>query len=237
MSHTSTWKQFGAAISSEPLRTLAAYLGHRDSQLALQTDSVPFPTIDDFRTDSVFDPNPHQLDLAEDSLDTSLLLKSLAVWGPDVLVRSAFACAALQIKQHTTCRADLKVARDSAFDAVKTSIQSPIYENHHSVKQASERCAKLYVPYEDDPDSSEANIVWSHLGAPWFAAETAAQDYKLEDYDGPGPREASPTWCRRNAVWAIRAADAAAEWSSHESVRKMIRKALLNWIANAEKAG
>ena len=234
MSHTETWKQFGAAISLQHTRTLAAYLGHRDAELALQTDSVPFPTTDDFRADSVFDPNPHQLDVPEDLLETSLLVQSLAVWGPDVLIGSALACAALQIKHHTACRRDLVVPRDSAFDAVKTLIQSPTNENYNSVKQASERCAKLYAPYEDNPDSSEANIVWSHLGAPWFAAEAAAQEYKLEDYDGPGPREASPTWCRRNAVWPTRAADAAAEWSSHDNVRTMICRAILDWLATED---
>ena len=105
MNHTATWKQFGTAISSQHARTLAAYLGHRDSELALQTDSIPFPTSDDFRADSVFDPNPHQLDLPEDLLETSLLVQSLAVWGPDALIRSAFACATMQIKHQTTCRA------------------------------------------------------------------------------------------------------------------------------------
>ena len=230
MNHTATWKQFGTAISSQHTRTLAAYLGHRDSELALQTDSIPFPTSDDFRADSVFDPNPHQLDLPEDLLETSLLVQSLAVWGPDALIRSAFACATMQIKHQTTCRAALVVPRDTALDAVTTFIQSPTNENHQSVRQASECCAKLYAPYEDDPNSSEANDVWSHLGAPWFAAETVAQDYKLEDYDGPGPREASPTWCTRNAVWPTRAADAAAEWSSHKDVRTMIRETLLDWL-------
>jgi hypothetical protein len=237
MSHTAIWKQFGAAISSQHPRTLAAFVGHRDSELALQTDSIPFPTPNHFRADSVFDPNPHQLELPEDLLETSLLVHSLAVWGPDVLIRSAFACAALQMKHHTACRADLVDPRDSTFDVVKRWIQYPTNENYDSVKQASERCSKLYKPYEDDPDSSEANVVWFHLGAPWFAAETAAQDHKLDVCDGPGPREASPTWCTRNAVWPTRAADAAAEWSSHEDVRKMIRKALLDWIANAEQAG
>ena len=234
MSHTATWNQFGAAISSHHTRTLAAYLGHFDSVKALQNDSIPFPTADDFRTDSVFDPNPHQLNLPEDELETSLLVQSLAVWGPDALIRSALACAASQITQHVACRADLVVPRDSAFDAVKTWIQSPTHEKHNSVKQASDRCARLYAPYEDDPDSSEANIIWSHLGAPWFAAETAAQEYRLEDYDGPGPREASPTWCRRNAVWPTRAADAAAEWSSHDNVRTMIRRAILDWLAEQD---
>ena len=89
MSHTAIWKQFGAAISSQHQRTLAAFLGHRDSELALQTGFIPFPTTNHFRADSVFDPNPHQLELPEDLLETSLLVQSLAVWGPDVLIRSA----------------------------------------------------------------------------------------------------------------------------------------------------
>ena len=234
MSHTAIWKQFGTAISSEPTLTLAAYLGHRDSELALRTDSVPFPSIDDFRADAVFDPNPHQLDLPQDWLETSLLMKSLTVWGPDVLIRSAFACAALQIRHQETCRTDLVVVRDAAFDAVKIFIQSPTSENRNAVKQASDRCAKFYEPYEEDPDSSEANNIWSHLGAPWFAAETAVQEYQLEDYDGLGPREASPSWCRRCAVWPIRAADAAAEWSSHDNVRTVIFEALLGWRVTRE---
>ena len=60
------------------------FLYSQHSELVLQTDSIPFPTIDDFRADSAFDPNPHKLDLPEDLFETSLLVQSLAVWGPSV---------------------------------------------------------------------------------------------------------------------------------------------------------
>ena len=233
MTHTVIWKQFGAAITSHRARTLAAYLGHRNSEIALRAESVAFPTIEDFRGDSVFDPNPHQLDIPKDVLETTLLVRTVAVWGPDVVIRSAFTCSELQIKHHNTCRADLVAPRDAAREAVKKFIDSFTNENYNAVNLASTRCATVYEPYEDDPDNSDAQAVWSHLGAPWFAAETAAQEYKLEAYDGPGPREASGTWCKRNTVWAIRAAHAAADWSSHQNVRTIIRKALLDWAVNS----
>ncbi len=82
----------------------------------------------------------------------------------------------------------------------------------------------------EHPDTEEARNVWTQLGAAWFAAETTAQDFKLESYDGAGPREASSTWCKRNVVWPVRAAEVAAGWSSHDEVRATIRTALLDWI-------
>jgi len=230
MSHTAMWERFGATISLHPNLTLAAYLGHQASQLALQTDSLPFPTIADFHADSAFDPNPHELDLPEHFLDTSLFVHSLAVWGPDVLIRSALACARFQIEHQTTCRSDLVALRDAALLAVQGFIHSPTDENRKTVTQASKRCNEIYAAHEDDPDSPDARTVWSHLGASWWAAETALQDYKLEEYDGPEPREGSSTWCRRNAVWPINAAHAAAEWTPHDDVRAVIRTSLLDWF-------
>lgn len=234
MSQSTIWELFGDAISSRHRETLGAYLGHRDSELSLQTESVLVPTIEDFRADPVFDPNPYKLDLPKDYLDASLFVRSLAIWGPEVLNRSAFACAVLQIENQTTCRPDLVPARDAAFRAVSAFIESPTETHLGEVIRASEACQKLYAPCEDDPDNADAQTAWTHLGAPWFAAETAAQGYKLEDYDGPGPREASSTWCNRNVVWPTRAADAAAEWSSYDQARAVIQKSLLDWILNTQ---
>jgi len=234
MSQSAMWELFGDAILSRHRETLGAYLGHRDLERTLQTESVLVPTIDDFRADPVFDPNPHQLELPKDCLEASLFVRSLAIWGPDVLNRSAFACAVLQLENQTACRPDLVPARDAAFGAVRAFIESPTDMHRRNVIRASEACQRLYAPYEDDPDSTDAQTVWSHLGAPWFAAETAAQDYQLEDNDGPGPREASSTWCNRNAVWPTRAADAAAEWSSYDQARAKIQQSLLDWILNTQ---
>jgi len=224
------WELFGDAISSRHKETLCAYLGDRDAQHALENESILAPTIDDFRSDPVFDPNPHGLDLPKGCLDLSLFVHSLAVWGPDALIRSALACATLQMENQIACRSHLVPARDGAFRAVKAFIESPTDMNRSEVIRACAACQKLYAPYDDDPDSEDAQTTWSHLGASWFAAETAAQDYRLEDYDGPGPREASPTWCRRNAVWPQRAAESSAGLSSYDDVHAVIRTSLLGWI-------
>ena len=230
MSHTAMWGRFGVPITAHPKLTLSAYLGHQASELAMQADSIPFPTIDDFRADSAFDPNPHELDLPEAFLETSLFVHSLAVWGPDVLIRAALACTRFQIERQTTCRSDLVAPRDAALLAVQRFIRSATDENRKTLTEACRRCNKIYAPHEDDPDSPEAETVRSHLGAAWWAAETALQDYKLEEYDGPEPREGSSTWCRRNAVWPINAAHAAAEWTPHDDVRAAIRTSLLDWV-------
>ena len=187
-------------ITEHPARTLAAYLGDREAELALHADSIPFPTSDDFRSDSVFDPNPHRLDLSSGYVETALLVHSLAVWGPDALIRAAFACAKLQVEGQTACRPDLVGPRDAALQAVAAYLQTPTNERLQQVAAAVGWCNELYAPHEEDPDTEDARTAWTQLGAPWFAAETAAQDFKLESYDGDGPREASSTWCQRNIV-------------------------------------
>ena len=230
MPHSAIWELFGDFITEHPARTLAAYLGDREAELALHADSIPFPTSDDFRSDSVFDPNPHRLDLSSGYVETALLVHSLAVWGPDALIRAAFACAKLQVERQTACRPDLVGPRDAALQAVAAYLQTPTNERLQQVAAAVGWCNELYAPHEEDPDSEDARTAWTQLGAPWFAAETAAQDFKLESYDGDGPREASSTWCQRNAVWPVRAAEVAAGWSSHDEVCAAIRTALLDWI-------
>ena len=230
MPHSAIWELFGDFITEHHSRTLAAYLGDREAELALDADSISFPTSDDFRSDPVFDPNPHRLDLPSGYVETALLVHSLAVWGPDALIRAAFACAKLQVERQTVCRPDLVGPRDAALQAVAAYLQSATDERLQEVAAAVGWCNELYAPHEEDPDTEEARNVWTQLGAAWFAAETAAQDFKLESYDGDGPREASSTWCKRNVVWPVRAAEVAAGWSSHDEVRATIRTALLDWI-------
>jgi len=227
MSHTDIWKQFGPAITEHPRDTLAAYLGHRPAQKTLDAASVVGPTTEDFQLDSVFDPDPHNLGLSADFVETALLVQSLAVWGPETLVRAAFFCARLQVEHQTDCPADLLPLREAAFTAVENALDTAGAEAE--VKQAAAACAETYHPHEEAPDSPTAQSIWTHLGAVWFAAETAAQDDRLEDFDGPGPREASPTWCRRNSVWPLRAAETAAGWASHEGVRQVILATLIDW--------
>ena len=63
MSHSIIWELFGDTIASRPKQTLAACLGDPDAGRTLETESIAVPTIDDFRADPVFDPNPHHLKL------------------------------------------------------------------------------------------------------------------------------------------------------------------------------
>jgi hypothetical protein len=196
---------------------------------SLEAESIPYPNADDFRSDSVFDPNPHKLDLPGESLETKLLVKSLAVWGPDVLIRAAYTYAKLQVEYQTACRAELVEPRDAALRAVAAYLKSPTGEACEAVSTTAGRCAAIYSVHEDAPDSANAQTIDGGLGAPWFAAEAVSQDYSLEEYDGPGPRESSSIWCTRNAVWPSRAADAAAMWTSHKDVRDAIRDSLRGW--------
>ena len=67
-----------------------------------------------------------------------------------------------------------------------------------------------------------------------LAATLRRSETRRDDYDGPGPREASPSWCRRNATWPQRAADCAAGFSSRQNVHAAIRTSLLDWLLNAQ---
>ena len=138
----------------------------------------------------------------------------------------------MQINHVSTGRPDLVASCDDAVSAMRTLVDSSTPTGHERVKAVATRFAMLYAPYEGDPDSREARAVWQDLGAIWCAVETAAQDFDLESYDGLGPREASTTWCRRNTVWPIRAAEAAAAFSRHQEVRAVIRATLLDWFCS-----
>ncbi len=236
MGHTATWVRFGPAVTAHPGRTLAAYLGHQGSIAAFRSGSVTFPTPADFMADPDFDPNPHNLDLPEDSLATTLLVQSLAIWGPDAIMRTALACARVQVQHQPECRQDLVTPRDDALRAVEALMDSPPKErNYAAVRRAADLCTSLYSPYEEEPDAPDGEVICHQLGAPWFAAETAAQEFEIQPYDGPGPREGCPTWCRRNTVWTDRAADVAAHWASHSTVREQIRRALVEWAMSGQE--
>lgn len=85
MPYSVIWELFGDFINQHHSRTLAAFLGDRDAELVLDAESIPFPTSYDIRSDPVFDPDPHRLNLPSGYVETALLVNSLAVWGPDAL--------------------------------------------------------------------------------------------------------------------------------------------------------
>ncbi len=178
--------------------------------------------------------NPHRLKLPEEYLRTKLLVRSLALWGWEPLARAAVACAGLQLARQPRCAAPLLGLRDGAAAAADAFLASPDADHRERAERAARGCRLAFKPFENDSDSSAAARVWYQLGAPWFAAETAAADTSLTPWDGPGPAAASPTWGNRNSVWPVRAAEAAAHWSSDREVRERIREALLAWAVGAQ---
>lgn len=151
MSQSVIWQRFGNAISTQGRETLRAFLGDRESEDRLRIRSIPFPTIEDFRRDPVFDPNPQRLALPQELLETELLVRSLAVWGPNVLIRAAFACAVTQMTYQAVCPPDLVALRDAAYNAVQEFIRSETPENRRNAILASRRCAKHYHEHSTDP--------------------------------------------------------------------------------------
>ncbi len=229
MSFPGIWAAFGPTITTHPGLTLAAFLGHAPSREQLARLEITPPCLDDAKRDPVLDPNPHNLDLSQEYLGTSLLVRSLALWGWQPLVRAAAACGALQMARQATPTAAVATLQQQAMAATNAFVLNPEPAQQERARQAAKACADRYAPFEDAPDSNEAREVWRNLGAPWFAAESAAEDHRLSEWDGPGPTGASATWGNRNSVWPQRAADAAAEWSSFDAVEQAITTALLEW--------
>ena len=230
MSHTRTWRQFSDALNAHPTETLAAYLGDRAQAEFLTSKGVVWPRESNFRTDPAFDPNPHKLDLPRDSLDAALMMHSFALWGPSTIVYSSLVCARLQCSKQSHWSSELDTLRSETLAAVEYFLESPGPLANQGVANAASRCQAAYAPFEDEPDSKDGQSVWYDLGAVWFTAEVMANDFRLQGYDGSGPREASATWCRRNTVWSIRAADAAAHWSSWAKTRQAIQQELSAWV-------
>ena len=97
MSVRQLWAHFGSTISSEPHRSLAAFLGHKPSAILLSNAGLPLLHHENCAGEEELDPNPHELELPDEYLQTELLIRSLAFWGWDPLVRAANACSEHQL--------------------------------------------------------------------------------------------------------------------------------------------
>lgn len=218
---TAIWGTYGSEIQRAPQAALIGYL--------TQVPGDRWPSCEDFRKDPAFDPNPFGLSLPEDACETALLVHSLATWGAQVSLRAAVSCASLQLEHQEACPAEFVSYRDAAQHAAVSVLGSASRGSRAEAKRAAAECARLYEPYESRPETTAAARVWRNLGAPWFAAQTAASDMApLPDEIEPPP--ANPTWCRRMSVWPIRAADVVAQhFATHAEVRQRIRDDLLSW--------
>jgi hypothetical protein len=228
-SHINSWQHISSAVLNNPKTSLAAFLGHQESIEMLRQAGLQLPTLSYFRADPALDPNPHRLRLPEDYLELKFYVRVLATWGPGALVEAAATCATLQMERQSQCAPDNVQARDRALNALGIYRQMPSPEAITQLRTAAASCAALYARHEEDPDSASAIAAWNELGAPWFAAETAVQDFALSDWDGSPPREACKTWRNRTTVWPSRAADSAAFWSSPPEVIEAIKTGLLAW--------
>lgn len=229
MIQTRWWDRRGAVVVAQPKRSLAAFLGHQSSTQQLIQAGVQPVTLAELAQEREFDPNPHRLKLPDEYMQTKLLIRGLASWGCEALLRAAVACAELQMARQPPCDATLRHLRDTAKHAAIKFIEKPDAERRACAMQAAAACMAIYRPFENQPDSDEGKAVWYQLGASWFAAETAAEDSSLGEWDGPGPAAASSTWRNRMSVWPAHAAEAAAYWSSHGETQQAIQAALLAW--------
>ena len=230
MAATKFWTRFGDTIIASPHLTLAAFLGHAPSVAMANERSVRFPKTNDFQVDPAYDPNPHKLDLDEESLKSAFFLKCISAWGGEVLVRTVNACSLLQCLHHSSYSPKFTALRNAAAHALQGMIDLPSPTSRKVAKAVLVKCQSEYRRHEDDPDSEEAGEVWYCLGAPWCGLETALGDLAARPDCGeqePGPGNAS--WCARATVWPERALDAAAHWSSHSLVRQVIESTLLAW--------
>lgn len=257
---TGIWQRFGAVISAEPRLSLAAFLGHAQSAAVLESRRLVVPTLADFEGDPAYDPSPFAgIDLPEglDPADYSvpedveandLLLRAIITWGRDPVIRVVHDLSALQCARQKDGGDDLIRQRDAADAAVRAFCEDPSDRALQSVRDVAKACSGVYFQTDLDPDtatsseyfrnqldpdSEQAIAIWNGLGAPWMAAETIAGDWSLQPYDGDPPAESQSTWIRRNAVWPLRAAEAAAEYTSFAEVRQRMESTALAWATEA----
>jgi hypothetical protein len=223
----SVWSQFGNAISRYPEVTLAAYLGAPWAIARARAGDVPVPGDADFRRDPTFDPNRFRLKLPDEYLETSFLVRTLAFWGWRPLVDVAVICSEIQLERSVPAADAVTDMRLAAAAAAKAFQADPSVRNRAVARSVADACAAEYARFELEPDSASARTTWVALGACWFAAETAAQDFSLTRWDGPGPAAASSTWGNRNSVWPQRAAEVATEAMSFGAVMDRIAEAVI----------
>ncbi len=230
MSKTEFWNRFGETILSSPHLTLAAFLGHSPSVAVAKQHSIHFPKTADFQIDRAYDPNVHKLDLDEDSLNSTFLIRCISAWGGEALIQAVNACAHLQCMHHSSCSPKFKSLRNEAAFALQMLVDAPTPKIQETARELLRQCQNSYRPYEENPDSAEAQFVWLHLGASWFGLETALRDLgPRRDCGETEPAPSNSTWCARETVWPDRALDAAAHWSSHAIARATIRSTLIAW--------
>jgi hypothetical protein len=233
MAKTEFWVRFGETILAAPDLTLAAFLGHAPSIAIAKDREIHFPKTADFQIDRAYDPNRHKLDLDEAHLNSKFLLLCISAWGAQALVRAVNVCSHLQCMHHSSCSSKFTRLRNDAAFSLQELIDAPTPVVHQRATELLRLCQSQYFPYEDAPDSGDAEEVWYHLGAPWFGLETAlGNSAARSDCGEVEPAPANPTWCRRQTVWPERAFDAAANWSSHALVADAVRSTLITWAVS-----
>lgn len=238
MAKTQIWSRFGKSILTAPELTLAAFLGHANSVKVAVQHSLAVPQTADFRADSAYDPNIHKLDLPQDYLDSAFLMRCVATWGAEVLIRATHACGLLQCLHHSTCAPQYVGLRNDAAFLLQTLIDGPTPEARLKARECLEQCQKRYRPHEKKPDSKAAVTTWFHLGAPWFALETALGNLAVEEgSDETDPAPSNKSWITRNSVWPKRAIDAAAHTVPHPLLRDTLRSTLIAWATSRPTAG
>lgn len=233
MAITELWDDFGESILAAPYLTLAAFLGDTLSVKRARENSILFPSKSDFKADRTYDPNPHNLKLAADELDSTFLMKCVSTWGAETLLHAVNACSQLQCQRHDSCSPQIQPLRTEAAGALQELIDSPSPATRRRANEVLLKCKVAYRCHEKSPDSMEAQQVWYHLGAPWFGLEAATGELAARiDCDETEPAPSNSSWCARVTVWPVRAIDAAAHWSSHIVAQEAVRLALISWAVN-----
>lgn len=148
---------------------------------------------------------------------------------------AAVTSAELELVHHEVKDAKLDRVRREAYAAAAKFLREPSERSRREARAIADQCSALYEPYEDDPDTDESKLLWNSLGAPWFAAEAAGEDYELQAYDGPGQATESQTWRNRAIVWPKRAIDSASQYVSQEQLSAKIEQAILSDLQSEQK--
>ena len=233
---TQSWMKYGESIQRSPSITLAAYLGDEESIETAEQHGIPFPTLDDFKKDRYLKPSSHKLDLTDDHVEGSRLMMTILLWGKEPVFRAVNALSLLQLAHQTQCEVTLLEIRDQAAFALQRFVDDRSEKNRSSLSEQLKRCNKPYEKHEQLPDSADAELVWYHLGAPWFALESVFDGWKgRRDIENEHPvPQAHSTFCHRNSVWAQRTMDAAAHWSSDKLAQATVKSVLIRWATSNE---
>lgn len=118
--------------------------------------------------------------------------------------------------------------RRRALRAAEDMLACPCAEHRAAAQLVGDEAHEVFRAHGDTWDDA-ARATWHELGAPWFAAQVAADDARHQPWDRGTSWRDSPTWRARLSDYLTRTLVAASASWSVDDLFRMVSSALIPW--------